>query len=442
MKAASRTKLACALALCASVAPIAVAVAQEALNRIVAVIENEAITELELVQSMERTVRTLDQQNREIPDRQTLVRQVLQQMVVRQLQLQEAKNRNITIDEVTLDRTIETMARSKDLSLEAFEQSFRSSGEDYQAFRDNAREGLIIRNLIQREVIDQIKVSEKEIQEEPAPGENGKTNAEHHFAQIRVAPRSPDQATVARKRLLQIRGQLRGKSFSSFGTFDRHFSRLWKSASAEEEEDLAYSIEDLRWRRTEDLPRPVSLRIDSLRSDNVSPVISSGGRLYLFQRLASRGDENPAMMQQQYRVRHILMTTSPIDSDDKVRRQLIQIRRKLEEGADFAEFACAYSRDPLSSTQGGDLGWSNLQGFVPEFVEAARRAYATGEPVGPFQTAYGWHLLEVTESREKNVVDETLRQQAIATIRQRKSEESIRLWLLGLQEKSRVEIRI
>ena len=442
MKAASRTKLACAMAVCVSLAPIVAAEERRPLNRIVAVIEDEAITELELAYSIDRAVRMLNQQNLEIPDRRILARQVLQQITIRQLQLQEAKKRNVTTDDLALDRVIEAMAESKDLSLDAFEQSFRNSGEDYQAFRRNAREELTIRSLIQHEVIDQIQVSEKEIEDELASNATGETGAEYHFVQIRVVPHSPDTEAAAKNRLLRIRKQLHARSFPSLSTFDEQFSRLWE-AEAEKDAvtDLTYHVKDLRWRRIEDLPEPVSRRIDSLRSDNVSPVISGGDGLYLFQRLASHND-NQVMMQRQYRVRHILMPTSLIDSDDKVRKQLIAIKRKLEDGADFAKFACTYSRDPLSSTRGGDLGWSDLQGFVPEFVEAARRAYSTGTLVGPFKTEYGWHLLEVTDNREENVADETLRQQAAATIRQRKSEESIRLWLLGLREKSRVEIRI
>ena len=442
MKAASHTKLACAMTLCAAIAPITVAEAQRPLNRIVATVENEAITELELAQGIERAARMLNRQNLEVPDRRILAQQVLQQMIVRQLQLQEAKKHNIAIDEVALDRAIEAMAESKNLSLDAFEQSFRGRGEDYQTFRHNLRDDLTIRSLIQREVIDRIQVSEKEIKDELASNGIEGTGGEHRFAQIRVVPDSPDVAEAAKKRLLQIRRQLRGKSFSSFDAFAKRFSRLWKAASEKDAAaDLAYRIKDLRWRRTEELPQPVSRRIDSLRSDNVSPIVSSGNSLYLFQRLASRGD-GQVLMQRQYRVRHILIPTTLVDGDDKIRKRLIAIKRKLEDGADFAKLACAYSHDPLSSAQGGDLGWSDLQGFVPEFAEAARRAYATGDLVGPFKTAYGWHILEVTGSREENVANDTLRQQAIAKIRQRKSQESVRLWLLGLRGKSRVEVRI
>ena len=136
------------------------------------------------------------------------------------------------------------------------------------------------------------------------------------------------------------------------------------------------------------------------------------------------------------------MTTNPVDRDDRVRRKLTAIKHKLENGADFARFACAYSRDPLSSTRGGDLGWSNLQQYAPEFAAAAKQSYSTGAIVGPFKTTHGWHILEVTDSKEQNVADDALRQKAVEKIKRRKSEESIRLWLLGLREKSHIEVRI
>ena len=442
MKTPGRARFARIVSTCAIILIPAAATAQEILNRIVAIVENEAITELELRQNIARTQRMLAQQKREIPDGRTLARQVLQQMVVQQLQLQEAKKRNVVIDEITLDRAIETIAKRQNLSLSDFERSFENSAESYSGFRQNVRDQLTIQKLIQNQVINQIKFSEQEIEDELAANEAGQpTTEQHRFAQIRIDPKSSGATVVAKQRLLTIRKKLQGKSVSSFGELQRHFSRLWKAAEAKDgATDLTYRLKDLGWRYTQELPAVLRRRIDSLQRNNVSPMISGKNRLYLFQRLESRGGQT--IMQRQYQVRHILIPVDLIDDDDTVRRRLTAIKRRLENGADFAKLACAYSHDPLSSTRGGSLGWTNLQGLEPGFAEAAIRAYDTGTIVGPFKTTYGWHILEVTDGRERNVADDTLRQQAIAKIKQGKSEENIRVWLLGLREKSHVEIRI
>lgn len=72
------------------------------------------------------------------------------------------------------------------------------------------------------------------------------------------------------------------------------------------------------------------------------------------------------------------------------------VKRQIEEGGDFAELARENSDDPGSAENGGDLGCNPSGGFVPEFDEAAFSA-ETGELVGPIETEFGYHLIEVTE---------------------------------------------
>lgn len=441
LKGGLQVLIAAALSTAMVALPVA---AQKALNRIVAVVEDEAITELELSQNISRAARMLKQQKRELPDERTLAGQVLQQMIMRQLQLQEAKKHNIVIDEIALDRAVTDIAGRQGLTLADFERMFADNpDESYLEFRQRIRDELTIQRLIQLEVIQQIQASEEEIQAALAASAPGRESARYHFARIQVVPQSPDAAASAKKHLVRIRRQLieETDSLSSFASLQKRFSQLWQAKAGKDAKEALTRTRDMGWRYIEELPGPISRRIDSLRSDGFSPVISSKNGLYLFQLLASR-ESGHTIMERQYRVRHILIPTSPVDNDAQVRRKLAGIKRKLENGADFAEFACAYSHDPLSSIRDGDLGWSNLKAYAPEFAAAARRSYETGDIVGPFKTTFGWHILEVTDSREQSATDDTPRQQAIVKIKKDKTEESIRLWLLGLREKSRIEIRI
>ena len=435
----------------APVAPIALccvfaasAPAQQPLDRIVAIVENEAITERQLVTNVERAHAVLARQNRGKPDERALAGQVLQQMIVEQLQLQEAKRIGINIDDITLDRAVTDTAERNGLTLAEFKQKVESSGENFQALRERMRKDLITRRLVQREVIDQIKVSEQEIENALASNADRGFTTEYRFAQIRVPPQAnPEALAAAKQRLIRIRRQLRGDSFSSLAGLRRRVARLWKAAADEQKApsaQLRYRIKDLGWRDAEALPSPVRRRLGTLRDVGV-PVISNRDGVHVFQLLASRND-GPEMMQLQYRVRHVLMQTNPIDDDEKVRRTLLDVKRRLKNGDDFGALACEYSQDPLSAMQGGKLGWSNLDNYVPEFAEAVRRARGEGDVVGPFKTAFGWHLLEVIGTREQDVGDDVMRREAIAQIKRSKSEEETRLWLLRLRENRRIEIRI
>jgi len=95
-------------------------------------------------------------------------------------------------------------------------------------------------------------------------------------------------------------------------------------------------------------------------------------------------------------IRHILFTP---DEEEEAQ----QVQEELDDGGDFAELARENSQDPGSAEQGGELGCNPEGGFVPEFDEAAFDV-EEGEIVGPLETEFGFHLLEVTDVQEEEVV--------------------------------------
>ena len=96
-----------------------------------------------------------------------------------------------------------------------------------------------------------------------------------------------------------------------------------------------------------------------------------------------------AMPKLEYRARHILVATEPYA------QTLID---KLHGGADFAELARKESMDD-SKKQGGDLGWFTPARMVPAFAEAVaalKKGEITSKPV---QTQYGWHVIQLEDTR-------------------------------------------
>ena len=92
-------------------------------------------------------------------------------------------------------------------------------------------------------------------------------------------------------------------------------------------------------------------------------------------------------------VRHILFNKDQQQKAEEVKAQ-------LQDGGDFAELARENSQDPGSAEKGGDLGCLGKGETVAPFEEAAFDA-EKGEVVGPVETEFGYHLIEVTETREE-----------------------------------------
>ncbi len=101
------------------------------------------------------------------------------------------------------------------------------------------------------------------------------------------------------------------------------------------------------------------------------------------------------------RARHILLRVAD-DADPakvkEVENKAIEILAKAQEGGDFAALAKKYSED-TTAAEGGELGEFHRGQMVPAFEEAAFAAKA-GEIVGPVQTRFGFHIIQIEEHKE------------------------------------------
>lgn len=120
--------------------------------------------------------------------------------------------------------------------------------------------------------------------------------------------------------------------------------------------------------------------------------------------------------------RHILFNKDQQD-------QAEQVKQELQDGGDFAELAKEHSQDPQSAEQGGDLGCIGKGQTVPEFEKALFNA-EKGKIVGPVETEFGYHLIEVTEIREEQTTPlEEMRQQISDQLSQQRQSEEFQAWL-------------
>ena len=98
----------------------------------------------------------------------------------------------------------------------------------------------------------------------------------------------------------------------------------------------------------------------------------------------------------QIKARHILV------ADEKTANE---VKKKLDEGAKFEDLAKEYSTDTGSAANGGDLGWFGPGRMVPEFENAAY-ALDVNEISAPIKSQHGYHIIQVTEKKEKKSFDE------------------------------------
>ena len=397
------------------------------LDHIVVVVNDDVITNNMLDNRVSdfRKKLELSQLSRIDPD--ALKKQVLERMIRDTIQLQQAKQLGITVDDLMLNRVLEKLAKSNNMSLEMFRDTIQAEGLDYTRFREQMREELIINQLQQRLVASKINVSDQEIQqyiEQNESGDSSKVTYElRHILIATPETASSDDIDQAREQVESIIKKIEaGSEFQDMAI---------KYSSGRN----ALKGGDLGKRKANELPQIFVDAVKDLKSGEISKPVKSASGFHLLQLTSSSKDQ---IMVQQTNARHILIRPSSDVSDDQARETLLELKQKIESGKSFAELASEFSEDPGSKIKGGDLGWSSPGEFTPAFERVANNL-DIGQISEPFKTAFGWHILEVLERRQHDQGKTNKENQARTAIQKRKIDEELRLWLRRIRDEAYVE---
>jgi peptidyl-prolyl cis-trans isomerase SurA len=400
-------------------------------DRIVAVVNDEVITQNDLNERLAVVIGNLQKQGTQLPSQETLTKQLVERMVNDLVQAQLAKETGIKIDDPTLDRTIQRIAEENNLQLPAFRELLEKDGVRWARFREDIRQELMVSKLRERDVEGSVVVTEAEIDNQLAlEAREQTTDTEFRLAHILVLV--PEQANAAqidarRKRALQALGELRkGADFAQI------------SATFSDAPD-ALQGGNLGWRSAARLPAIFSEAINALKEGETSDILRSANGFHIVKLLEKRGRNSQAGVIQT-RARHILLRTKDTLTDEEAKERLSRLRERITTGADFAELARVHSEDS-SAQKGGDLGWLSPGDTVAEF-ERTLNSLRDGEVSVPIQTQFGWHLVQVMERRSEAMSDDRRRALARQTLRQRKSDEAYQDWLRQQRDRAFVELRI
>lgn len=401
------------------------------LDAIVAVVEEDVVLASELLSRLTRIREQFEANKRALPPNDVLVSQLMERLVIESLQLQEADRRGVQIDDERLTRAVMAYAEQNNMDLEQFRAALAADGVSYLEFREQIRQEMVISNLQRNIVNRRITITDQDINDLlNSPYYQQLLSDEFRVGHILLAidDAATDEAILeAQRAAVEIVKQLReGEDFAQMA--------VAKSGGAR-----ALEGGDLGWRRAGELPSLFAEIVLELEpGDTADPIMSPSG-IHIVQLLEQRG----AGMQKeiQTNLRHVLVQASEIRTEAQTEALIRDIHAQLAAGADFAELAREHSEDPGSALNGGDLGWTAGDEFVPSFQDAMRST-PTGEISAPFRSQYGWHVLEVLERREQDLSEETRRNMAMQIVHQRRFEEKLQEWLKELRDEAFVEMRL
>ena len=403
----------------------------ELIDRVIAVVDSGVIMESELNLRVQDIIGRLRSEGTELPPKELLEEQVLERLIIEEIQLQIGDSAGVKISDAELNRALSMLASQNSMNLEQFKESLDANNSSYSKLRDSVRKELIIQRVQRGKVGANIEISEQEI-ENFLNSEEGRSKLaeQYNVQQILLslnseAPESKVNSTKEKGADI-IRRYNEGESFE-------------KLAATYSSDQNALEGGSLGWRKATELPTLFSDVVTKMKVGEASELIRSGAGFHIIRLAEKKGDV--VKFEDQTLVRHILVQPSEIRSEKQTKDLMNEIYQKLADGEDFKQLARQHSEDPGSKMEGGELGWSAPDTFDPAF-EAVMNSVDIGVFSTPFQSSFGWHILEVLDRRNEDISDDVRKNRAYSIIFNRKFEQELQRTLIELRSESYVDIKL
>lgn len=401
---------------------------REPVDSIVALVEEGVILQSELDEAINAIERQVQARGESLPPRSVMEEQVLERLIMQRLQLQRAEQTGIRVSDADVDQALNQVAQQNNMSLSQLRRVLEEDGVDFQEFRRDIRNEIMSSRLQQRIVNSMEEISETEIDILLASEQF--SSKEYLLSQIVITvPESatPEQVREAQERVREVYEQLEdGMAFSA-------------AAISYSQAPDALEGGDVGWRSTSAMPRAFADAIQGLEAGEVTePLRTPAGFVILHVRDVR---ERSGVMVEEYQARHLLISPSELVTPEQAREQIQDIRRRIEQGEEFAELAREYSSDESTANIGGLLDWFPSGGYGPQIQEAVD-ALEPGEISEPFRSPRGWHLVKLLDVRETDRTEQVRRSEAREMLRQQKSQEEVERFMRQLRNESFVEIRL
>ena len=407
-------------------------------DSIVAVVNDDVITNNELMARIRTIEVRMRGQNVALPPLADFRRQVLERMILERAQIQLAKDQGLRVDDANLDRSIARLAESNRMNVQQFRDQVEKDGLTYADYREEVRNELMLLRLREREVENKIVIADAEVDNFlAAEAITAQTAQEFNLAQILI--RIPENASAEVIASRRAKAEEVLQKINSGGDFA-------KLAATYSDASDALSGGELGWRSPERLPQLFVDAVIKLQQGQVAPMVKSPNGYHILKVLGKRslpqvaGSAAPSNVQQTH-ARHILIKVNQLVTAADAKRKLLEVKERLSnKAAKFEDLAKSFSNDG-SASKGGDLGWLYPGDTVPEF-EKAMDGLQIGEISDPVETGFGFHLIEVLERKKDDQSQERKRQEARLALRARKLDEATDEWQRQLRDRAYVEYRL
>lgn len=394
------------------------------LDRVVAIVGDGVITELELNKETSLTRQNIVNSGSAVPDLIYLRQQVLERMITRKVLTNLADRTGIRVSDAEVRRALQRLAKEQNLSVDDYMTAIDAKGLSVNALRENIVLEAKILKLRRRDVEAKLIVNDSEIKSYLDKRES-ETSDQNESLIAHILITIPENVTSEDLKRAQDKVAEAILKIDEGLDFRRVAAELSEATDALEGGVMG-------WRDASNLPELFIDALSEMRIGQRSDVLRSANGLHILYLLDKRGRDAQIIVQQTL-ARHILFRVDRIVSDEDALIKATEVRNRIVMGGeDFETLAKSASDDP-SGSKGGVLGWLMPGETVPEFEQALARL-AVGEVSELVRTQFGYHVIEVLDRRDSDVSED--RQIAVArqALTQRKLEFRFEEWVREVRD--------
>jgi peptidyl-prolyl cis-trans isomerase SurA len=405
------------------------ALPDNALDRIVAIVEEDVILRSELDLALRSVLARYADRRTQLPPQDILERQVLESLVLLRLQLQRAESAGIRVGEGEVEQAIGRIAEQNRITVEQMRQQLALDGMEFSDFRRTLRDEMIAQRLRQNVIQSRVNVSDTEIDILLASNSLKRGQVQVGLLLVAVPEgATQEQIDTARKKIEGVRELIQS-------------GEMEFSAAAIRYSDAPNALEggDIGWRSFDEVPPLYANLLQGMQVGEVSQPIRGPTGYTLVKLIDAREEAQENVTE--YKARDILIRKTELVDSAEAKRRIDELRARIDAGEDFAALAREHSQDDMTRANGGDMGWFQAYAWGNAVGDVVMRL-KDGELSQPFESDIGWHLIQRLETRQQDVTEEVLRNRARETIARRKSEEEFDRFLRQLREESYIETRL
>ena len=390
----------------------------EVLDRVAIIVGEGVVLESQVNNMLENIKTRYQEQGAPMPPQEVMLEQVQERLIIEELQLQMGRQAGIRVGDGELNQAFENIAQSNGLSLESFIETLEAEGESYEELRSQVRKEMIIQRVQRGRVGREVDITEQEL--------DGFLATEGAVKEL-----SPELFV----RQILVSDQNKADSLLMDINNGEDFANLAKENSTSSN---ASSGGEMGWRNLADLPSLFADALKNKKKGYISPPLKGGSGYYILKLEDKRGDL--VRFEDQWNVRHILMMTTKLRDETFTKKELEEVRARVLDGEDFSLLAKEYSEDPGSASRGGDLDWLSLGKTAPAFEKMMLES-PVNEISPVFESEFGFHFLQVLETRTEDLTEEVIKDRAYGILFARKFDEELENSLRTTRAEAFVEFK-